>query len=140
MAVLLATQESLRLSLSGKAHHHQTRCLHLLTFYNDILAQGRKADVQWFFGQLGKRFSIKPPGYLSKSEMMDHVGMVFFEIDVGTHLLMQSYVEAMCHRLGIDINKYKGKSRLLMPKPITDIEPCSLDECKQFMSACGMVG
>ena len=96
--------------------------------------------MQWFFAQLGKCFSIKPLSYLSKSEMMDHLGMVFFKTDVATHLLMQSYSEVMCHRLGIDINKGKGKSRLPMPKPITNLKPCSPDECKQFMSACGMVG
>ena len=96
--------------------------------------------MQWFFEQLGKCFSIKPLSYLSKSEMMDHLGMVLSETEVGTHLSMQSYAEVMCHRLGIDINKYKGKSRLPMSKPITDLKPCSPDECKQFMSACGMVG
>ena len=53
---------------------------------------------------------------------------------------MQSYIVMMCHRLGININKYKGNSRLLMSKPITDLELCSPDECKQFMSACGMGG
>ena len=36
---------------------------------------------------------------------MDHLGMAFFETDAGTHILMQSYVEVMCHRLGIDTNK-----------------------------------
>ena len=76
-------------------YHHKTRRLHLLMYSDDMLARGRKADVQWFFEQLGKRFSIKPLSYLSKSEMMDHLGMVFFETDAGTHLSMQSYIEGL---------------------------------------------
>ena len=54
------------------------------SYSDNILVRGRKADVQWFFEQLGKRFSIKPPSHLSKSEMMAHLGMMFFETDAGT--------------------------------------------------------
>ena len=121
------------------AYHHKTWRLHLLTYSDNILAWGHKADVHWFFEQFGKCFSIKPPSYLLKSEI-GPPGHGIFKTDAGTHLSMQSYAEVKCHRLGIDINRYKGKSRLLMSKPITDLEPCAPDECQQFMSACGMVG
>ena len=100
------------------AYHHKTQRLHLLTYSDDILAWGRKADVQWFFEQLGKRFSIKPPSYLSKSEMMDHLGKVFFETDAGTHLSMQSYVEVVRHsKAGHRHQQLQGQVK------VVDVEP-----------------
>ena len=83
--------------------------LHLLTYLDDILAQGHRADVQLFLEQLSKYFSIKPSNYLSKTETLVHLGMVFVKTDDSTHLSMQSCIEVMCHTLDIAINKYKGK-------------------------------
>ena len=123
------------------AFYHPTRDMCILTYCDDLLCRGKLSDIRWFFDKLGKRFNIKPPAYLSRTDMMDHLGMVFFEAEEGTYLSMQNYVEVMCQRLGININKYKQKPRHLpMSAAITDLQPCTPEECKLFMSAAGMVG
>ena len=94
--------------------------------------------MAWFFDVLGKRFKVKEPAYLHKDAMLDHLGMVLLEDEEGTYLTMQSYIEVMLKRLGVDAG---GRSiQVPMSQPITDLTPCNDDERKQFMSAAGMVG
>ena len=65
--------------------------------------------------------------------------MDIFEDCTSVYLTMQSYIDAMTEKLGIDVTK--GKScRLPMSDDITDMEPCTKDEAKLFMSATGMAG
>ena len=88
---------------------------------------------------LGARFKIKAPVYLNKDSIIDHLGMNIFEDQDGVYLTMQSYIEVMTEKLGIDVTK--GKScKLPMSDDITDMELCTKDKSKQFMSATGVVG
>ena len=123
------------------AFYHAQRRLQILSYCDDLLVRGARSEVEWFFKVLGKRFNIKPPVYLSKNEMLDHLGMVIIEDDDGLYLSMQSYIEVICHKLGIDIDKYQKKPKKVpMSKPITNLEPCTREEAKLFMTACGMCG
>jgi len=116
-----------------------TRVLRLLTYSDDLFVRGRRKHVRWFFEVLGARFKIKAPVYLDKDSIIDHLGMNIFEGQDGVYLTMQSYIEVMTEKLGIDVTK--GKScKLPMSDDVTDMEPCTKDEAKQFMSATGMVG
>ena len=78
------------------------------------------------------------PAYLHKDAMLDHLGMVLLVDEEGTYLTMQSYIEVMLKRLGVDAG---GRSiQVPMSQLITDLTLCNDDEHKQFMSAAGMVG
>ena len=123
------------------AFYNAERDIAVLSYCDDLLVRGKRSQVQWFFNKLGRRFNIKPPAYLSSSDMLDHLGMVIFESDEGLYLSMQSYIEVVCHKLNIDIKKCEAKpGRLPMSGPITNMEPCSKEEAKLFMTACGMCG
>ena len=60
---------------------------------------GRRRRVAWFFDTLKARFKIKPPVYLSKSNAIDHLGMIVFENDDGIYLSMQNYIEVVLTKL-----------------------------------------
>ena len=83
---------------------------------------------------LGVRFKIKAPVHLDKDTIIDHIGMNIFEDLTGGYLIMQSYIEVMTEKLGIE------SCKLPMSDDMTDMEPCTKDESKLFMSATGMVG
>ena len=61
------------------AFYNHERKLTVLSYCDDIMCWGRRSDVEWFFTQLGARFDIKPPTYLSKDNMLDHLRMVLLE-------------------------------------------------------------
>ena len=54
---------------------------------------------------LGARFKIKAQVYLDKNTIIDHLGMNIFEDLTGVYLTMQSYIEVMTEKLGIDVTK-----------------------------------
>ena len=92
-----------------------------------------------FFEKLGARFKIKDLVYLDKDTIIDHLGMNIFEDRAGVYLTMQSYIEVMTEKPGIGVTQ--GKScKLPMSDDITDMDPCTKEEGKLFMSATGMVG
>ena len=64
--------------------------------------------VRWFFEVLGAHFKIKAPVYLDKDTIIDHLSMNIFEDLTGVYLTMQSYIEVMTEKLGINVTK--GKS------------------------------
>ena len=68
---------------------------------------GRQLDVEWFFTQLGVCFDIKPPTYLSKDNMLDHLGMVLLKDRSSVYLLMQNYIKVMAIKLSVDIEGCK---------------------------------
>ena len=88
---------------------------------------------------LSAHFKIKAPVYLDKDSIIDHLGMNIFKGQDGVYLTMQSYIEVMTEKLAININKGK-LCKLPMSDNVTDMEPCTKDKAKQFMSATGMVG
>ena len=90
---------------------HKQYGIAILSYCDDLLVRGPRSKVKWFFDKLAQRFQIKPPVYLSKDSMLDHLGMVIFETDEGTYISMQSYIEVMCQKLDIDIERYEKKPR-----------------------------
>ena len=73
------------------------------------------------------------------AEHSDHLGMNIFEDHTSVYLTMQSYIEVMTEKGRIDVTK--GRScKLRMSDDITNMEPCTKDEGKLFVSSTGMVG
>ena len=98
------------------------RGLRLLTCSNDLFIRGPRAHVRLFFEKLDAHFKIKAPVYLDKDMIIDHLSMNILKDHTGVYLTMQSYIEVMTKKLGIDITK--GKScKLPMSDDITDMEP-----------------
>ena len=86
---------------------------------------------------LGAHFKIKAPVHLNKDMIIDHLGMNIFKDLTGVYLTMQSYIKVMTKKLRIDVTKGK-LCKLPMSENITDMEPCTKDKAKQFMSATSM--
>ena len=87
--------------------------------------------MEWFFAKLGARFDIKQPTYLSKDNMLDHLGMVLLEDEDGAYLSMQNYIEVMAIKLGVGTEGRKPR-RVPMSKLIEDMTPCTDEECASF--------
>ena len=77
--------------------------------------------------------------WLTATSALDHLGMTFFQDELGTFLSMANYIEAMCTRLGVDPDRGR-RCDIPMSGPITDLTPLGRAEAKWFMSACGMIG
>ena len=73
----------------------------VLSYCDDIMCHSRQSDMEWFFAQLSVRFDIKPPMYLSKGNMLDHLRVMLLEDEGSVFLLMQNYIKVMAIKLGV---------------------------------------
>ena len=102
------------------AVYNHERKLAMLSYCDDLMCRGRRSDIEWFFAELSARFDIRPPTYLSKDTMLDHLGIVLLEDEDGVYLSMQNYIEVMAIKLGVDTEGRKAR-HVPMSKLIEDI-------------------
>ena len=118
---------------------HDELNITVASYVDDIACRGPRANVEKFMRMLGDRFQCKEVQWLGADAPLDHLGMVFFETEKGTYLSMQSYIEAMLVKLGMQ-HEHAHSVRQPISGPITDRTPLGKTEAQLFMSACGMIG
>ena len=110
----------------------------LATYVDDMAIRGSRQFCEEAFKMIRARFKCKDVLWLGPDSPLDHLGMTFFQDDKGTYLTMENYIDAMCTRL--DINVERGRHDVPMSGPVTDFTPLSRQEAKWFQSATGMIG
>ena len=111
----------------------------LATYVDDLLLRGPDKNVRSILDAVQARFKCKEPQFLTESNPLDHLGMLFFLNKKGVCLSMANYIDSMAVKLGMDTVSV-GRVRVPFSKPIADLEPVSEQEGKWLMRACGMLG
>jgi len=71
----------------------QAGSVSLVVHTDDIFFDGEGPAVDEFLADLGKRFDINDPEFLSKGNPVDFLGSLLIEDDDGVYMSLQSYVE-----------------------------------------------
>jgi hypothetical protein len=116
------------------------RDLLIITYVDDVFADGERADIEWFFSELDKRFECKEAEWLTPTNAIDHLGMEISMDQEAIYLCMNKYIIDMLHAL--DYTKLRA-SKYQTPI-INAIDPnspaLSWENKAKFMKGVGMLG
>lgn len=118
-------------------YYHAQRDLLVCVYVDDLLADGFRKEIDWFYSLMDKRFACKPPQFLSPDNMIDFLGMTIFQTEDVIGLSMQSYIEKMQVALGMEGAKAHD---VPFNGDIQDHRPLAEDLHGWFRRGLGMVG
>ena len=123
-------------------YYYPQRDLIIITYVDDVYADGERGDIEWFFEELDKRFECKDAEWLTPNNTVDHLGMEISMTQEAIYLCMYKYILDMLQTLDyMDLRVSKHKYNVPINKDI-DAEslPLSYEERKKFMKGVGMLG
>ena len=117
--------------------YHPQRDLLVVVYVDDLLCDSFAQEISWFYDLLDKRFTCKPPQYLTEDNPIDYLGCTIFMTKTVIGISMQSYIENMAVALGME-----GARAHSVPfsGEITNLAPLDQRRHAWFRSALGMVG
>ena len=121
-------------------YYHVARDLLIVTYVDDVFADGERHDIEWFFEALNKRFECKDAEWLTPTNTIDHLGMEISMNQESIYLSMNKYILDMLHAL--DYMHLQGsKYNTPIIKPIdADSGALSWEDKAKFMKGVGMLG
>jgi hypothetical protein len=117
--------------------YHPTRDLLVVVYVDDLLCDSFAQEITWFYGLLDKRFTCKPPQYLTETNPVDYLGCTLFMTMSVIGISMQSYIENMAVALNMENTKAHP---VPFASEITNLKPLEERRHAWFRSALGMVG
>lgn len=117
--------------------YHPTRDLLVVVYVDDLLCDSFAQEISWFYDLLDKRFTCKPPQYLTETNPIDYLGCTLFMTKSVIGISMQSYIENMAVALNMENVKAHP---VPFAADITNFAPLEERRHAWFRSALGMVG
>ena len=119
--------------------YHEARDLVVVVYVDDILCDGKKEDIKWFFKKLEDRFECKESEWLTEDNPLDFLGMDISMDKNNVYLSMGSYITRMLDIMGIpqDANK---QEKVPISSEILDYTPLPKELQKPFMTGVGCAG
>lgn len=114
---------------------HPERDLIIIVYVDDVLADGRQEDLDWFFAGFQERFKTTPVNWLTPSTPIDFTGIIISMDDTMIYMSMQPYIKkalALFDMTGCAPN------RLPMRQDITDDTPLQSEGKAEFMKKMGV--
>ena len=138
LAPWLEEQGFVRGANEKSVFYHPTRDILILTYVDDVMAQGDSEDIDWIFNLMDTRFECKDYEEVKSGETIDYLGMQVAIDGDRIYLSMEKYIENACQSLGI--TEGKGPAIPISDPIDTDSPPLEKSGIKQFLTAVGMLG
>ena len=130
-------------------YHHPERDLVILLYVDDLLLNGKRMDIDWFYEQVSARFRMKPLEVLTPDHGLDYLGMAITYPTCplpghgpGVYLSMEEYTNHLVSFMQVD---QPGRENMIVSYPFNsnideDDTPLSPSAKRQFLTGLGMVG
>ena len=112
-------------------YHHGSMEITMVLFVDDILAYGRKANVEQMFTILDKKFPLREIQWLTPETPIDYVGMIIQQKGKHVSINMKPYCESLCNLARKHFGTLRPAS-IPITEPITNLDPLSKDDQKLF--------
>ena len=120
-------------------YHHGSMEITMVLFVDDILAYGRKANVEQMFTILDKKFPLREIQWLTPETPIGYVGMIIQQKGKHVSINMKPYCESLCSLAKKHFGTLRQAS-IPITEPITNLDPLSKDDQKLFRTLLGSVG
>jgi hypothetical protein len=115
--------------------YHPERDLTIIVYVDDVLADGRQEDLDWFFAEFQGRFKTTPVTWLTTDTPIDFIGIIISIDTTMIFLSMQPYIKKALALFGMtDCTP----NRLPMRQDITDDTQLQLAQKAEFMQKMGV--
>ena len=115
--------------------YHPGRDIRILVYVDDVLVDGHRVDLDWFFKEYQKRFQTTPVNWLTPDTPIDFCGIIISMDDTMLYMDMSTYISSAKRMLGIDAFP---KTRLPLRADITNLEPLPAADHGTFLSMLGI--
>ena len=117
-----------------------SRDLLVITYVDDVFVDGERADIEWFFKELDKRFDCKEAEWLSPINPVDHLGMELSMDKIAVYLCMNKYIMDMLHALDYMQLRASKYNTPIIKAIDGESPPLSWENKAKFMKGVGMIG
>lgn len=115
--------------------YHPERDIRILVYVDDVLVDGHRVDLDWFFTEYQKRFRTTPVNWLTQDTPIDFCGIIISMDDTMLYMDMSTYIASAKQMLGIEAFP---KTRLPLRADITNLEPLPTADTGTFLSMLGI--